>query len=370
MNISVLYYPHREGHNSVFPLLAFQKAMNEKGIFVQFFQSKKHFLNSNPDLFLISGISLPKLIQGGRTAQLQFLSECYKKNFPVIYLSGSDSVGPFDKEILALVDSYLMRQLLVDKDFYLQPHRRFYFRDKYFDKYYFKNKEEFPLVQYTQHEVSKLGIYWNLGLIDWKTQTSSKLIRYFHILIRNTRLKVFSKGKDLKERTIDLSFRGNLFPNSHDVSRFHRLQTYRKYRKSSVTRVVPKEGLLSHSDFIKEMSDTKICLSPFGWGEVCYRDFEAFQMRTLLFKPDMSHIETFPNLYLDSTYVSYDWSANSLLGLVDEVLNDITKYQKIADEGHQLLNFYLSKKSGGEAFATHFQGILKSAEINFNKRVK
>lgn len=370
MTISVLYYPHREGHNSIFPLFAFHKAINSNGISIKFFQSQKEFLNSNPDFYLISGVSLPKLIKGGKVAHLEFLKDCKKRNLPIIFLSGSDSVGPFDNDILGLVDSYLMRQLLANKEFYLQPHRRFYFRDKYFEKYHFKNQEEFPLVQYTLDEVKKLGIYWNLGLIDWKTQTSSKFIRYFHIITRNKRFKVFSLGKDLIDRKIDLSFRGNLFPNSHDVSRFHRLQTYRNYRKTSSTRMVPKEGFLAHANFMKELGDTKICLSPFGWGEVCYRDFEAFQMRTLLFKPDMSHLETFPNLYLDSTCISYDWEAKTLLAKSEEILDNIERYQPIADEGHRLFNYYLSEDSGGKEFVNHLNGILNNAKNNFSSRIK
>jgi hypothetical protein len=368
MKLSVLYYPHREGHNSIFPLLAFQKAIENNGISIRFFKSKKEFINSKPNFYLISGVSLPKLTNGGKDAHLKFLKGCHERGLPVIYLSGSDSVGPFDKDILGVVDSYLMRQLLVNKDFYLKPHRRFYFRDKYFEKFFFRNQDEFPLVQYSIEEVKKLGVYWNLGLIDWKTQTSSKLIRYYHILTRNTGFKTFTRGKDLKDRKIDLSFRGNLFPNSHDVSRFHRLQTYRNYRKSSTGRVVPKEGFLAHSEFMKEMGDTKICLSPFGWGEVCYRDFEAFQMRTLLFKPDMSHLETFPNLYLNSTCISYDWEATTLLEKSEEILNDIEKYQVIADAGHDLFNYFSSEITGGGAFVTHLKGILKNAEENFSLR--
>jgi len=52
-------------------------------------------------------------------------------------------------------------------------------------------------------------------------------------------------------------------------------------------------------------------ISPFGQGEICYRDWELIQCGTIMIKPNMSNIDTIPNMYIDGeTYVScnYDWS--------------------------------------------------------------
>ena len=49
---------------------------------------------------------------------------------------------------------------------------------------------------------------------------------------------------------------------------------------------------------------SKLSKSPFGWGDICIRDFETFICHSCLVKPDMSLIETWPNYYIkDKSYV-------------------------------------------------------------------
>ena len=59
--------------------------------------------------------------------------------------------------------------------------------------------------------------------------------------------------------------------------------------------------------YYKKLSESKVCVSPFGWGEINYRDFESFTYATLLVKPDMNHLKTWPQLYNSKNMVSYDW---------------------------------------------------------------
>ena len=49
-------------------------------------------------------------------------------------------------------------------------------------------------------------------------------------------------------------------------------------------------GTLPHKEYIEECSEVYGLLSPFGWGEICYRDFEAIMCGNILVKPDMSHL--------------------------------------------------------------------------------
>ena len=55
------------------------------------------------------------------------------------------------------------------------------------------------------------------------------------------------------------------------------------------------------------MKNSKVSVGSYGWGEVCYREFEAITCGTAIMCPDMSLIETWPNIYIDNeTYLSYD----------------------------------------------------------------
>jgi hypothetical protein len=60
--------------------------------------------------------------------------------------------------------------------------------------------------------------------------------------------------------------------------------------------------------YLRELASSKLCFSPFGYGEVCWRDYEAVMCGSLLLKPDMSHVETNPDIFrAGETYVPLRW---------------------------------------------------------------
>ena len=78
-------------------------------------------------------------------------------------------------------------------------------------------------------------------------------------------------------------------------------------------RVVATEARLPKDEFIEEMRNSKITVSPFGTGEITWRDFEAVISGSLLVKPSMSHLETSPDIYIDGeTYVAVEWDWRDL----------------------------------------------------------
>ncbi|MDY7027517.1 MAG: glycosyltransferase [Spirochaetota bacterium] len=86
-----------------------------------------------------------------------------------------------------------------------------------------------------------------------------------------------------------------------------------------------------------EMRRAMITLSPFGWGEVCFRDFEAVFAGTLLLKPDMSHIETWPDIYRPGeTYVPLSWDGDDLLERVDYYLAHPREGEEIARNAQEV----------------------------------
>jgi|TARA_R100000030_G_scaffold100338_2_gene93139 hypothetical protein len=89
-------------------------------------------------------------------------------------------------------------------------------------------------------------------------------------------------------------------------------------------------GRLPKEEYLKELWQSKIALSPFGQGEICYRDFELMQFGTLMVKPDMSGINTFPNPYIENeTYVAVkpDWS--DIMNIIEKILDNYKDYQYI-----------------------------------------
>ncbi len=65
--------------------------------------------------------------------------------------------------------------------------------------------------------------------------------------------------------------------------------------------------------YAREMQESKICLSPYGYGEICWRDFEAIAYGCLLVKPDMAHVESQPDIFQPfKTYVPVAWDFRDL----------------------------------------------------------
>jgi len=96
------------------------------------------------------------------------------------------------------------------------------------------------------------------------------------------------------------------------------------------------KGQTSPEQFVEIMKRSKIGLSPFGMGELCYRDLELIQWGCLLIKPDMSKVITEPDFFKPmETYipVKVDWS--DLNETIEKVLANYKDYEYIIENARQ-----------------------------------
>ena len=80
-----------------------------------------------------------------------------------------------------------------------------------------------------------------------------------------------------------------------------------------------------------------MALSPFGQGEVCYRDFEIPEFGVVMVKPTMERVNTHPNPYIENeTYipVNLDWS--NLNEIVLKMLDNPNKLSYIIDNNRKV----------------------------------
>jgi hypothetical protein len=106
--------------------------------------------------------------------------------------------------------------------------------------------------------------------------------------------------------------------------------------------VVASEGLVPHAEFMNEMERSKLCFSPFGYGEICWRDFEAIAAGSVLIKQDMSTVETDPDIYLpDETYIPVAWDLSDLEPKVRALLADPARQRRIAERAFAVLRDHL-----------------------------
>jgi hypothetical protein len=108
---------------------------------------------------------------------------------------------------------------------------------------------------------------------------------------------------------------------------------------------VVSRGHVSKKHFLGEMLVSKLCFSPFGYGEVCWRDFEAMFAGSVLLKPDMSHLICHPAAFLaNETYVPLRWDLSDLPDKVDYFLSHESERVDIARAAFSGLHRYLTEQ--------------------------
>ena len=83
---------------------------------------------------------------------------------------------------------------------------------------------------------------------------------------------------------------------------------------------------LPKQEYLQTLWNSKISFSPYGMGEICFRDFECMQLGTIFIKPTHDLVHTIPNIYEDGkTYIGckYDWS--DLEEKIDYVLDNFNE---------------------------------------------
>ena len=96
------------------------------------------------------------------------------------------------------------------------------------------------------------------------------------------------------------------------------------------------KGQSTSQEFVDIMKRSKLGLSPFGMGELCYRDLELIQWGCLLIKPDMGKVITEPDFFKPmETYVPVkpDWS--DLNETVEKILGNYKNYLYIIDNARK-----------------------------------
>jgi len=116
---------------------------------------------------------------------------------------------------------------------------------------------------------------------------------------------------------------------------------------------------VSQRVYNSEMLTSRICVSPFGYGEVCWRDFEAILAGCVLVKPDMSHVETYPDVFIpEVTYVPVDWDYANLAPVIRRLSSDPVRCDSLRSSALQVLNNAFERKATVDRIATVLAPVL------------
>jgi hypothetical protein len=121
-------------------------------------------------------------------------------------------------------------------------------------------------------------------------------------------------------------------------------------------RVLTPQERVSQDVYYEEMLRSRVCVSPFGYGEICWRDFEAVLCGCVLVKPDMSHVETEPDIFIPGeTYVPVRWDYADLEGALRQLLAQPARCDRLRANALRVLREYFE----GEGALARFRLILQ-----------
>lgn len=258
----------------------------------------------------------------------------------IIYFDGDDDLNIQWPALLREVDKYVKKHVFRDRENYL---RSFVGKSNLHDYVHRRYGHAFTENDY--------GYYNGKGVLIRESgqvpkDQIAKIAPGFNLALDQPIMRLYAAAKrrpDIEKDT-DVVFRGNV-PN--DWTRYLRdgVEPILK-RLSSSYRVITPKSRVSRDKYYREMATTKICVSPFGYGEICWRDFEAVLSRCLLIKPDMSHVETRPNIFIPyETYVPVKWDFSDLEEKCTFYLENHDHRTRIVEQAFKVLDdFYQSKE--------------------------
>jgi hypothetical protein len=127
---------------------------------------------------------------------------------------------------------------------------------------------------------------------------------------------------------------------------------------------------VDHTHYLIELMTSKMVLSPFGWGEVCIRDYEAVACGAMLIKPDMSHVHTNPDIFkANETYVPVKWDFSDLSDKVDYYTLRPNEAKRIALAGRQRLLKYFNRMEFLDDFRNSLGGTSSPIVLSHDAKV-
>jgi hypothetical protein len=252
----------------------------------------------------------------------------------VVFVDDSDSPHSKHYDLLPEVDLFYQKQLLIDRAMYEQE----FIGNRMFCDYYAREfnldndtDERYPTIP-DPTERDKLRVLWNLGYGQYPLfRTPKKAIEKL--------LTTLFGYRGVKPLLTQPRFRS---PTKLDLPKCHArfgAGGYRPliaYQRELFLRLVAGDqlflsGRVPRSEYDSELRSVQAVLSPFGWGELCYRDFEAIIGGNVLIKPDVGHIETWPNVFFPGeTYVSIGWNGSDLIERTHAALENPSEMRRIS----------------------------------------
>jgi hypothetical protein len=167
-----------------------------------------------------------------------------------------------------------------------------------------------------------------------------------------------------KRRDIDLHFIGTTKykVKKPDLMNWHREKAIKQAKRLKVKTLVEDHRRVSRRTFLKQLQNSKICLSPWGLGEHCWRDWEAIYCGALLVKPNSNFVSSYPEVYQNNiTYVRCEPDFSDLEKVANKILDNFDDYTDMRIRARDLLISIWDQKKRANEFAETICDLYDSA---------
>jgi hypothetical protein len=299
-----------------------------------------------------------KHFSGSERGQLTFVQDAlqgFAAKVPLAWYDSTDSAGWLVGGVVPLVRRYFKNQLLRDRSAYTRP---MYGRRAYTDYYHRvagvtdTKPEDAPALS-NAGLLDRIRVGWNSGLADYTRWGPLRTESYWRFRRQITPASA--------PRSIQLSCRMGITYDRATVA-YQRRQLAARLGNRLMT------GKLGRGAYFAELQNSRVVVSPFGLGEITLKDFEVFLTGGLLLKPDMTHLETWPDFYRrDETTAAFAWDLSDFDVVVDQYLTNPKRVIEVAQAGQKR---YLKHVAGDDAatlFAERFAALLEDIDLGTEK---
>ncbi len=347
-------------HGLSFPYFYFKKALKEK-LNLYFFEitsnsleSKKHLLSSfNADIVILS---VPVRSDDGQIFSKEKVQDFFSelslelRNKIIFFGPTDDPISPYFG-ILPDIKLFMMPFTFADPSDYDVTFRG---ASKFADamsKIY--DLDPIPDNEYRDDifnsfadpsQRNKLTISWNFT--HWR-----RLIELFD----NQQRRCVRND----ERPIDVNCRFNQYSGWNKIHRLKSAEIINgmadRYNVIASSHKIPVE------QYFEEIENSKIVFSPFGWGAICPKEYEAIMKGCLVIKPTIEHINIFPEVLIPGeTYVPVKWDLSDLEEKIVYYLENQTERDRIINNA---CNIY-QKAMSADTFVERVKEIVEKFDAS------
>jgi hypothetical protein len=265
--------------------------------------------------------------------QIEFLEKLRLKYDKLIYFDDNDGSESHFLHLLNYFDLYFKKQIFSN----IQLYKTNFYGNRIYGEYYHKSfgVNEAPLPDplpklKDPKDLSKIKVFWNLAFGQYpvsinKTKAAKKFYPFFGASVMELLSTKFPE-RSVPQPSLAMCharFSSNGYRDSVGFQRKLFLEKIENNKLFLQGRIKPRQ-------YNEEVKKVQAILSPFGWGEICFRDMEAIFNGAILIKPQMDHIETWPNLFVpEETYLPVKWDGTDLVETVDNLLSDPARMKEI-----------------------------------------